>query len=129
MLDGWKSLFHSRKYIGKNFLMLHAKQDTPLIPTHVNSGSWMCKTGYSHALTTHMVCCITRHTPIGEFCAQFFKEESTTCRCSLLVETMQHVLDECPCYAREDKPSQQLHYVWLVDFLLDNESAFTFNVP
>lgn len=67
MLDGWKTLFHSRKYIGKNFLTLYAKKDTPLVPTHVNSGPWMRKTGYSHTLTACMVRCITGHAPIGEF--------------------------------------------------------------
>lgn len=128
MLNGWKSLFQSRKYIGSHFLILYAKKDTPLSPTHVNSGPWMCKTGHSHALTACLVHCITGHAPIGEFHARFFKEESTACRCGLLVETAQHVLYTCPHCVREDVPKQQLCHVWLVDFLMENESTFVFNV-
>jgi hypothetical protein len=51
MLNGWNSLFWSKKYIGPNFLTLYQGKDTPLIPTHVNSGPWMCKVGHSHSLT------------------------------------------------------------------------------
>jgi hypothetical protein len=36
MLEGWNSLFQSKKYIGSNFLTLYQRKDTPLIPTHVN---------------------------------------------------------------------------------------------
>lgn len=67
MLDGWKTLFQSKKYIGSNFLTLYAKKDTPLVPTHLNGGPWMHKTGHSHALTTRLVRCTTGHAPIGEF--------------------------------------------------------------
>lgn len=129
MLEGWNSLFQSRKYIGSHFLTLYAKKDTLLTPTHVNSGPWMHKTGHSHALTARLVRCTTGHAPVGEFRAQFFKEESTACRCSLLVETVQHILYTCPLRVREDVPKQQLCYAWLVDFLTENESAFAFNVP
>lgn len=129
MLDGWKSLFQSRKYIGSNFLTLYAKKDTSLVPTHLNGRPWMCKTGHSHALTTHLVRCTTGHAPIGECQAQFFKEESYTCRCGVLRETVQHVLRNCLRYGWEDKPSRQLCYAWLVDFLTENKGAFAFDVP
>jgi hypothetical protein len=51
MLNGWNSLFQSKEYIGSNFLTLYQRKDTPLIPTHVKSGPWMCKFGRSHSLT------------------------------------------------------------------------------
>ena len=54
MLDGWNKLFKSKKYIGSNFLTLYQRKDTPLTPTHINSGPWMRKTGgsytYAHRL-------------------------------------------------------------------------------
>jgi hypothetical protein len=67
MLDGWNSLFWSKKYIGSNFLTLYQRKDAPLIPTHVNSGLWMCKVGHSHSFTAHPMRCTTRHAPIGAF--------------------------------------------------------------
>jgi hypothetical protein len=42
MLNGWNSLFQSKRYIGSTFLTLYQRKDTPLILTHVNSGLWMC---------------------------------------------------------------------------------------
>jgi hypothetical protein len=67
MLDGWNSLFWSKKYIVSNFLTLYQRKDTPLILTHINSGPWMCKVEHSHSLTAHLVCCTTGHAPIGVF--------------------------------------------------------------
>jgi hypothetical protein len=67
MLDGWNSLFWSKKYIGSNFLTLDQRKDTPLILTHVNSGLWMCKVGHSHSLTACLVHCTTGHAPIRAF--------------------------------------------------------------
>jgi hypothetical protein len=55
MLEGWNSLFQSKKYIGSNFLTLYQRKDTPFVPTHVKSGPWMCKAGHSHSLTAHLV--------------------------------------------------------------------------
>lgn len=102
---------------------------TPLVPTHLNSGPWMRKTGHSHALTARLVRCTTRHAPIGEYRSRFFKEESYACRCGVLRETVQHVLYDCPRYGWEDKPNRQLCYAWLVEFLTENEGAFAFDVP
>jgi hypothetical protein len=65
MLDGWNSLFQSKKYISSNLLTLYQRKDTPLILTHVNSGLWMCKVGYSHSLTACLVQCTTGHPPLG----------------------------------------------------------------
>jgi hypothetical protein len=55
MLNGWNSLFQSKKYIGSNLLTLYQRRDTPLVPTHVDSGPWMRKVGHSHSLTACLV--------------------------------------------------------------------------
>ena len=72
--------------------------------------------------------CITRHTPIGAYRERFFPEESTSCGCGALADTVQHVLRSCPRHSREDKPKEQLCYAWLVDFLSEKESAFAFDI-
>jgi hypothetical protein len=77
MLDGWNSLFWSKKYISSNFLTLYQRKDTPLVLTHVNSGLWMCKVGHSHSLTARLAQCTTGHAPIRAFQSRFFPEEST----------------------------------------------------
>jgi hypothetical protein len=66
MLEGWNSLFQSKKYIGSNFLTLYQRKDTPFVLTHVKSGLWMCKAGHSHSLTAHLVRCTRGHAPIGD---------------------------------------------------------------
>jgi hypothetical protein len=65
---------------------------------------------------------------IGSFRSRFFPLESTACRCGLPMETVSHVLYHCPLYEREEVPSEKLPYKWLVDFLITNENAFTFDV-
>jgi hypothetical protein len=37
MLEGWNSLFQSKKYIRSNFLTLYQRKDTPLTQTHVDA--------------------------------------------------------------------------------------------
>jgi hypothetical protein len=49
MLEGWNSLFQSKKYIRLNFLTLYQRKDTPFVPTHVKSGLWMRKVRHSHS--------------------------------------------------------------------------------
>jgi hypothetical protein len=129
MLNSWYSLFQSKKYIGLNFLTVYQRKDTPLVPTHVKRGLWMCKVRHSHSLTSRLVCCTTRHAPIGAFYYRFFPEESTSCRCGFLMETVSHVLYRCLSHEWELEPKEQLHYLWLLKFLEANESAFAFNVP
>jgi hypothetical protein len=129
MLEGWNSLFQSKKYIGLNFLTLYQRKDTPFVPTHVKSGPWMCKVGHSHSLMAHLVRCTTGHAPIRAYCSRFFPEESTACRCGFPMETVSHVLYWCPSHQQESDPKEQLHYLWLLKFLEANESAFTFDVP
>jgi hypothetical protein len=129
ILQGWNSLFQSKKYIGLNFLTLYQRKDTPFIPTHVKSGLWMRKVGHSHALTAHLVCCTTGHAPIGVYHSRFFPEESTACRCGFPMETVSHVLYWCPSYEQESDPKEQLHYAWLLKLLEANKSAFVFNIP
>jgi hypothetical protein len=92
MLEGWNSLFQSKKYIGSNFLTLYQRKDTPFVLTHVKSGPWMREAGHSHSLTARLVRCTTGHAPIGAYCPRFFPEESTACRCGLPMETVSHVL-------------------------------------
>jgi hypothetical protein len=92
MLEGWNSMFQSKKYIRSNFLTLYQRKDTPLVPTHVKSGLWMRKVGHSHSLTARLVHCTTGHAPIGAFRSRFFLEESTACRCGFPMETVSHVL-------------------------------------
>jgi hypothetical protein len=75
MLKGWNSLFQSKKYIRSHFLTLYQRKDTPLIPTHVKSGPWMCKVGHSHSLTACLVHCTTGHAPIGVYHSRFFPED------------------------------------------------------
>jgi hypothetical protein len=101
MLKGWNSLFQSKKYIGSNFLTLYQRKDTPFVPTHVKSGPWMHKVGYSHSLTARLVRCTTGHAPIGAYRSRFFPEESTACRCGFPMETVSHVLYWCPSHERE----------------------------
>jgi hypothetical protein len=129
MLEGWNSLFQSKKYIGLNFLTVYQRKDTPLVPTHVKSGLWMCKVRHSHSLTACLVCCTTRHAPIGAFHSRFFPEESTACRCGFPMETVSHILYQCPSHEWELEPKEQLRYSWLLKFLEANESVFAFNVP
>jgi hypothetical protein len=95
MLNGWNSLFWSKKYIGSNFLTLYQRKGTPLVLTHVHSGLWMHKVGHSHSLTAHLVHCTTGHAPIGVFCSRFFPKEPTACRCGFPMETVSHVLYLC----------------------------------
>jgi hypothetical protein len=91
-IEGWNSLFQSKKYIGSNFLTLYQRKDTPFVPTHVKSGPWMRKAGHSHSLTACLVRCTTGHAPIGVYCPRFFPEESTACRCGFPMETVSHIL-------------------------------------
>jgi hypothetical protein len=129
MLNGWNSLFQSKKYIGSNFLTLYQRKGTPLVLTHVNSGLWMCKAWHSHSLTAHLTCCTTGHAPIGAFHSRFFPKEPTACRCSSPMETVSHILYWCPSHDWESDPKEQLLHKWLVKFLEANESAFAFNIP
>jgi hypothetical protein len=129
MLEGWNSLFQSKKYIGLNFLTLYQRKDTPFVPTHVKSGLWMRKVGHSHSLTARLVHCTTGHAPIGAYRSRFFPEESTACSCGFPMETVSHVLYQCPSHKQELDPKEQLWYVWLLKFLEANESAFAFNIP
>jgi hypothetical protein len=129
MLEGWNSLFQSKKYIGSNFLTLYQRKDTPFIPTHVKSGPWIHKAGHSHSLTACLVCCTTGHAPIGTYRSRFFPEESTACRCSFPMETGSHILYWCPSHDRESDPKERMCYLWLLEFLEANESVFAFNVP
>ena len=96
MLNSWNTLFRTSKYIGSNFLSLYQRKDTPLLPTHLNGGPWMRKTGHSHALTARMTRCVTGHAPIGAFRSRFFPNEPTACRCGFPMETVSHVLNMCP---------------------------------
>jgi hypothetical protein len=129
MLEGWNSLFQSKKYIRSNFLTLYQRKDTPFILTHVKSGPWMRKVGHSHSLTAHLVCCTTGHAPIGAYHSRFFPEESTACSCSVPMETVSHVLYWCLSHKGKLDPKEQLHYTWLLKFLQANESVFAFDVP
>jgi hypothetical protein len=129
MLKGWNSLLQSKKYIGSNFLTLYQRKDTPFVPTHVKSGLWMRKAGHSHSLTARLVRCTTGHAPIGAYYSKFFPEESTACRCGFPMETVSHVLYQCPSHERESDPKEQLCYLWLLEFLEANKSAFAFDVP
>jgi hypothetical protein len=45
MLEGWNSLFQSKKYIGLNFLSVYQRKDTPLVPTHVKVGCGCVSSG------------------------------------------------------------------------------------
>jgi hypothetical protein len=129
MLEGWNSLFQSKKYIRSNFLTLYQRKDIPFVLTHVKSGSWMRKAGHSHSLTACLVRCTTGHDPIRAYCSRFFPEESTACRCGFPMETVSHVLYRCLSHERGSDPKEQLRYSWLFEFLEANESAFTFDVP
>jgi hypothetical protein len=128
MLSGWNALFQTKKYVGSNFLPLYWGKNTLLVPTHVNSGPWMRRTGHSHELTARLVRCITGDAPIGSFRSRFFPLEPTACRCGLPMETVSHVLYQCPLHQREEEPSEKLPYKWLINFLITNESAFAFEV-
>lgn len=128
MLDGWNSLFCSSKYIGSNFLPLYKAKGVPLVPTHVKSGLWMRKTGHSHSMTARLVQCTTGHAPIGAYRSWFFPLEPTSCRCNFPMETVSHIIYQCPAHTWESAPKQQLCYTWLVEFLQVNETVFTFNV-
>jgi hypothetical protein len=128
MLSGWNTLFRTKKYVGSNFLPLYQGKNTLLVPTHVNSGPWMSRTGHSHELTARLVRCITGHAPIGLFRSRFFPLESTACRCGLPIETVSHVLYQCPLHEWEEEHSEKLPYKWLIDFLITNESVFAFDV-
>jgi hypothetical protein len=129
MLEGWNSLFQSKKYIGSNFLTLYQRKDTPFLLTHIKSGPWMHKAGHSHSLTARLVRCTTGHASIRAYCSRFFPEESMACRCGFPMETVSHVLYQCLSHEQELDPKEQLHYLWLLEFLETNESAFAFDIP
>jgi hypothetical protein len=129
MLEGWNSLFQSKKYIGSNFLTLYQRKDTPFVPTHVKSGPWMHKVRHSHSMTACLVRCTTSHAPIGAYDSRFFPEESTACSCGFPMETMSHILYQYPSHKWELDPKEQLRYMWLLKFLEANKSAFVFDVP
>jgi hypothetical protein len=129
MLEGWNSLSQSKKYIGLNFLTLYQRKDTPFILTHVKSGLWMCKVRHSPSLTARLVCCTTRHAPIRAYRSRFFPEESTACSCGFPMETVSHILYQCPSHKWESDPKEQLCYMWLLKFLEANESTFAFDIP
>jgi hypothetical protein len=44
------------------------------------------------------------------------------------METVSHVLYRYLSHEWESDPKEQLHYMWLVDFLEVNKSTFAFNV-
>jgi hypothetical protein len=121
--------FQSKKYIRWNLLTLYQRKDTPLVPTHVKCGLWMCKVGHSHSLTACLVCCTTRHAPIRAFCSRFFPTDSTACRRGFPMENVSHILYWCLSHEWGSEPKEQLHYLWLLKFLEANESTFAFNVP
>jgi hypothetical protein len=129
MLEGWNSLFQSKKYIGSNFLTLYQRKDTPFILTHVKSGLWMCKVGHSHSLTACLVCCTAGHAPIRAYHSRLFPKESMACRCGFPMETVSHVLYWCPSHEWELESKEQLQYLWLLKFLEANKSTFEFNIP
>jgi hypothetical protein len=131
MLNGWNSLFWSKKYISSNFQALYQRKDTPFVLTHVNSGLWMHKVRHSHSLTACLVHCTTSHGPIGVFQSRFFPKEPMACQCGFPMETMPHVLYWCPSHKWELDPKEQLQllYKWLVKFLEANKSVFVFDVP
>jgi hypothetical protein len=93
------------------------------------SGPWMHKAGHSHSLTACLVHCTTGHAPIRAYRSRFFPEESTACRCGFPMETVSHILYQCPSHEQESDPKERLCYLWLLEFLEVNESAFTFVVP
>jgi hypothetical protein len=64
-----------------------------------------------------------------QWMADLHPEESMACRCSFPMETVSHVLYQCPSHKRESEPKKQLHYVWLLEFLEANESVFVFDIP
>jgi hypothetical protein len=129
MLEGWNSLFQSKKFIGSNFLTLYQRKDTPFVLNHIENGPWMCKAGHSHSLTARLVRCTTGHAPIVAHRSGFFPEESMACRCGFPMEIVSHVLYRCPSHERESDPKEQLRHLWLLEFLEANKSAFTFNIP
>jgi hypothetical protein len=45
------------------------------------------------------------------------------------METVSHILYQCPFYKQKLDPKEQLHYMCLLEFLEANESVFVFDVP
>jgi hypothetical protein len=45
------------------------------------------------------------------------------------METVSHVLYQCPSHEWEAYPKELLHYMWLVNFLEVNKFMFAFDVP
>jgi hypothetical protein len=129
MINGWRDLFQSKKYIGNSFLKLYSAKDTPLVPSHLKGGPWLNKVQESQDLTARLARSITGHAPIGSFRERFFPEERVHCTCGFHTETVSHILKDCENHARLEKPKRQLRYTWLVDFLTENVNAFAFDVP
>lgn len=129
MLTSWKDLFQAKKYIGSNFLTLYQSKDIPLVPTHLNQGPWMCKTGHSHTLTARLARSVTGHAPIGEYCPRFFPLEPTSCRCRFPLESVRYVYRDCPLFERDSCPGHQVRYQWLTAFLKSNTGTFAFAIP
>lgn len=128
MLGSWKDSFRDKKYIGNNFLTLYESKDVPLVPTHLNQGPWMRKTGHSNTLTARLAHSVTGHAPIGEYRSRFFPLEPTSCRCGFPLESVRHVYRDCPLFERESRPGRQVRYQWLTTFLESNAGAFAFAV-
>jgi hypothetical protein len=45
------------------------------------------------------------------------------------METVSHVLYQCLSLEWESEPKEQLCYLWLLEFLEANKTAFAFDVP
>jgi hypothetical protein len=45
------------------------------------------------------------------------------------METVSHILYQCLSHGQELEPKEQLHYLWLLEFLEANEFTLVFDVP
>lgn len=129
MLGDWKVLFQSPTYHGRSFHMLFDSADRPLKPSYLSGGSWLQHTGGCHGMAARLTWAVSGHAPIGSYQVHFFMDELISCpHCCTILQTVDHILYECPHYLRALPLVAHLPHRWLLTFLTDNPGVFMFQV-
>ncbi|KDR65264.1 hypothetical protein GALMADRAFT_21607, partial [Galerina marginata CBS 339.88] len=113
--------------MGRDFLQLRklGKKVITITPDIRKGGPWIRKAGGDNTSFARLCRCILNHAPIGSYYRRFNIQEPHGCpRCGAPRETRSHILSYCPGYERP-APTDRLH--GLVEFLLENPEAFSFN--
>ena len=111
---------------GRHFLNLVDDYLETIELSYTKGGLWLQSFGHSNSLCTQATRAITNHTPIGEYCRQFFPNKDFKCPCgSYPIETRRHILHKCMRHNGYWNPRRDTlsHFVM---FLSANPIAFAF---